>query len=614
MKTVQVPQKNGKLALYLRDSAKTLDVIEFDGAMGCATGLVNEVPTGLQEGELRLLSKLDEMVWTGLLDVRATEGFITFHLCVKPRSKDCDDDVIRWNSVPRIFSVFDQGYSPLSSEDVGRLLDDMVTFHQIVRAKVHFELAAKPVSVECQFGEQDSLRELSEILLDWRHEGPHPVAGQIVIIQLELFEVTYFILTLAEEADSTTLIVSLTDHVYCQLQRVGRRVPVSGTSLNGDRVLEVCDHGLRIHWTRQAPPNVGEMLPLEFGNGIILKFSVVHTLPCDDGVELGLNLIDYSPEARKAWQTFLLPHQYSLLAFRKTEDHEKLWEHLERTKYIDLCFGDMGRDLKNEIMAEWQHVDAAGPYLGACVIGRNGSDEIATIAVSRVSDDVWVAQTAAMKDDPNNLAYTRCVYGWRTRFILQQPDGKYHVAFFVRDQPFLDRFFRKFYLQQGGKNSELLSWTEWKYYLQFLQTNLEYPEERSREAPAASLSSDPLLRLLRSQKAAFAPKVADFGTSTFVNGRPYLHMCQYFSSLWIDPSESDPPKIGSASEAKFYAIRTAREDDTTQLTSLAPLGEIHPSGWEVVWICERRLLPLFLSNSLRALELMVRKYGIRSVA
>jgi hypothetical protein len=57
------------------------------------------------------------------------------------------------------------------------------------------------------------------------------------------------------------------------------------------------------------------------------------------------------------------------------------------------------------------------------------------------------------------------------------------------------------------------------------------------------------------------------------------------------------------------AIRSRAKDDAGWISEVGKSGQIQGGQWDVVWICQRELLPLFGANSLRALEIMVRKYA-----
>jgi phosphoribulokinase len=608
------PQGN-QLFLKIRGTSSCHIVKTFDGTSGLVVKSDDWKCDPTVEAEL--LIQLDNLqpIWSGIIQWEANGNDIEFSMCVKPSRANQSSETIKWSEVPRILNVFDGGYSPLSIEEVGQLLDDLITFHASVRSRAHYEKDGMLFSIDCNFGDQESLKELSEVILDWQQSSNLPSVNQVVILDLEVFELSFFVLGVVAESDSDALIVQLTDHIYSQKKRSGRRIPVSETLVDGYKVLEVCDIGMRIKSTSTNLSTVGSEINLTLSSNNAVRFKVVHSRLTTEGSELGLVVADFRPEARKVWQGFLLRHQYNLLQYRTPEEHEGTWNLLKETKYFDVVFRSEVETLKPSILKEWSLVDSVGPSVGACVLGSESGRLVSTITVSRASSNVWVAQAAAMIDKPEFLPYTRSTYGWRTRFIIQQPDGGFHLAFFKRDKPFLDRFFRKFYLQQGGVNTEDLTWTEWKYYAQYnLNPGTALMDAPSLE-PHSVLATEPLLKVLREQQGADTPRVADFGGITVVSGRPYLHLCQYFSSIWISPSfdgtQINLNAVPFGDDNKTYAIRTAREDDQSQISMFKNFGAIQDSGWEVVWLCGRKLLPLFLSNSLRALEIMVRKYGAR---
>jgi hypothetical protein len=134
--------------------------------------------------------------------------------------------------------------------------------------------------------------------------------------------------------------------------------------------------------------------------------------------------------------------------------------------------------------------------------------------------------------------------------------------------------------------------------------------------------SEPMLRLLFSGRSS--NDLVERGSTGWITAfyPQHLHICQYFSALWLEPDllnenrrdlEKDTQVLRRRTES-FYLIRSKEQNDEETLRVLNQISPVIFDGWEVVWICHRELFPYFLSNSLRALEIMCRKYGVRSVA
>lgn len=606
MKNVKNQQQ---LKLVLLDSSVELIITEFDG---CGGKLVSHHSEGMYKGKIS--TDDGRLLWIGPIEV--LEGS-RFNLCVCPSSIDSKDEVIHWKDLPPFFTVFDGGYGPLSQEDVGALLDDLVTFYQLVKVRCHFELDGKQHTVAGKWGDQENLKQLSEILIDWNF--PEILTeGQIVLLEMELFETVYFAIGIIAESDQNGLIAGLTAHFYRQKNRIGRRIPIEPLEIGPLKIMEVSDFGLKV--IAPCSAFVSEAIISIPFQGTKISFEVTYRKNISpEHEQIGLMIADHSAAARRAWQSFLLTHQYPLLKYRTKEDHDTCWELLEKSGYLNnMVVGTMVKDAKKDVYEEWAFTDREGPDAALTVLGipENSQQAVATIGIARASANVWVAQAAAAINDPKYLSYTESMYSWRTRAILQQNDGDFHLAFFDADKPFLDRFFRKFYLK-CGKNSDgqsMIDWTEW--YAHYLKNNFIPSTEQRQEA--IQEGSDPtdgkFPKVLLQGSHPFSVKVEQKKFGFQIVARKHLHVAQLLTSIW---NTSDTYQ-GYVSEVKSFFDNGHKFVLIMNKQNFDPELEGKQGAYKynktVVWICPRVLLPDFLQNSLKALEIMNRKYGAKRVA
>ena len=593
--------KNLKLALVGLDPP--IAISNFDNYSGTLTGPLAE--SGLREGAI--LTNDGKALWGGI--VRINEDS-TFDLCVSPAATAAKEEVIPWKDLPPFFTVFDGGYESLGQESVNTLLDDLITFNDLVKVRCHFELNGKQESVSGKWGDQENLKTLSEILIDWNF-SQKLAQEQLVLLEVELFETVYFVIAINEESDDEGIVLSLTAHFYQQRNRIGRRIPIEPIEIDGLKILEVSDFGMRVSSQAASVAETGELAITI--NGYQLSFGITYTKKVSpEETQMGLFIQDHAPDARKAWQDFLLKHQYPLLSYRTQDRHEDLFNLYDTTGYTDQEMKLIFDAAKKEICNEWNDVDTVGPFLGGTVMGYQDNLPVASIGVSRASGGLWMAQAAAVINKPEFLKYTRSMYSWRTRFILQQIDGSFHLAFFLKNKPFLNRFFRKFYLIKSKSEQCPIIWEEWFHYAAVKSINsgrvLTMKEEHAREVQINKANyCDSKLTAILSQNGC---TVESKENSIIIKGRSYAHVDQYLNSIIINSDSDLSPALDAFKDVSVFIALSQDELTADQLKFLLERNYDVSGGYEEIsWACPRFLLPEFLQNSLRALEHMTRKYS-----
>jgi hypothetical protein len=541
----------------------------------------------------------------------------SFDLCVSPTLGAAKDEVLRWKDLPPFFTIFDGGYDSISRDKVNELLEDLIAFHELVSVRCHFELNNKSHSVRGKWGDQENLKTLSEILIDWDfNQKLEP--QQLVLIEIELFETVYFVIGIYEESDQEGVVLSLTSHFYQQRNRVGRRIPIDPIIIDGFKILEVSDFGMKVSAMANLVDGKDEISLVI--NDYALPFGITYrkTISSEEH-HLGVYILDHSPEARKAWQGFLLEHQYPLLRYRKPTDYNNIWSLYSKTGYLIDEVELIENLFREKVNDEWTFVDSVGPACGATVLNMGSDGPIATIGVTKAFGGFWAAQSAAVIDSPDNLKFTRSIYSWRTRFILQQIDSRYHLAFFLKNKPFLDRFFRKFYLSRDEKTRESIVWEEWIFYSVIKTPSPQNKISNSsidhnRTINPALLESSKYIALLKSD--LHEDVTVNNGPNYFVlNARPFIHIAQYFNVAFTNQHTDvrELQRIFANQPAFTILSSTALDKSALEIISGKETSVIGGHE-EVTWACPRQELPNFLQNSLKSLEIMIRKYSSRTAA
>ncbi len=599
--------KNLKLALVGLDPP--IAISDFDNYTG--TLVIPVAECGLREGAI--LTNDGKALWGGI--VRINEDG-SFDLCVSPAAAAVKDEVIPWKDLPPFFTVFDGGYESLGQEGVNTLLDDLITFHDLVKVRCHFELNGKQESITGKWGDQENLKTLSEILIDWNFKEKL-VPEQLLLLEVELFETVYFVIAINEESDNEGVVLSLTSHFYQQRNRIGRRIPIEPVEIDGLKILEVSDFGMKVS-SQVIPSSEASELKIEI-NDYQLSFGITYRrMVSPEEIQMGLFIQDHSPEARKVWQGFLLKHQYPLLRYRDTHDYKNLFKLYQDTGYIDEELELLIKKFQKKMIDEWTNVDSVGPSLGASIIGVDENVPVCTIGVTKAMGKLWSAQAAAAINNPKFLPFTRSMYSWRTRFILQQNDATHHIAFFLKDKPFLNRFFRKFLITRNKDERDLIVWEEW-----FHNTAIQDDEVKIK-SNAISKDQKALETITRGsiQVSSF---IKILGESTevvqnknhliVVRGRPFIHIAQYFNCIFLNSSSSLDISFSEFFEIPAFVILSEEPLTKEQQEQLTSKGFSVLGGYEeVTWACPYALLPSFLQNSLKSLEQMVKKYDDKRVA
>ena len=178
-------------------------------------------------------------------------------------------------------------------------------------------------------------------------------------------------------------------------------------------------------------------------------------------------------------------------------------------------------------------------------------------------------------------------------------------------------------MNQKGKNTETyITWDEWNMYVAKNTCSLESAisdDKLSQPEPC----DNPFYsqKLFERFKNAGNPTLS----MSFLNGSilaanlPHLHMTQYLTSVWLHPTQvlakEDVNKLFN-NKHPFFSIYSPVENDEKIIEPFKsnPDFKLIREDWHVVWTCHRKLLPMFLQNSLRSLEIMNKKYGDKNVA
>ena len=562
------------------------------------------------------LADSDEKLWAGRVNLKKISTTFFFEMLI---SAENTDDHISWSEVPQILSVFDGGYTNLHADGASAALSDLIEFNELVSCKIHYGESYKNKIETAKLSNQDNLKTLSEVLFISQNSDPKP-KGIVALIELELFEITYFFVSVLNEQDENLLIFSLTQHIYTQTNRFSKRTALSEkhrikTSLG--EILEISDFGMKIQ-TDSESVFPGGKISIEI-KGLPIPFQVIYVTSDNPNAlnSAGLYLHEDSPEIRNVWQSLLLEATYPLLSRRSESNNgrEKCWDLLKESGYFRDYVGEMVASNKSSVYREWEIVDENGPHLGSCVLGFHNEQAVATMGVSRVAGTVWTAQAAAVIDRPEYLDFTRSIYSWRTRTILQQKDGDFHLAFFSANKPFLDRFFRKFFLKHESTSSEI-SWTEWIFGFLSRENGATEADAQSHEKKSFLYGDvEPFHTLMLDTENNINPSYTK--NTVALHARPHQHLAQFLSSVWcMEKYTSDELKNQIASfPREISQITVFFEKENSAWKEISELSNLVVSKEkEVVWICKRRLLPSFLSNSLRSLEQMSRKYRPKNAA
>ena len=470
----------------------------------------------------------DHVVWKGSIIFSKDEPNIG-QLCVLTTAEDGSDLSLSWSHIPQVLDLFDGGYQAQSQDESGRLLDDITEFHYLVTSWIyHRNQDGSEARIPVTLVKPEPLVEIRELAFKIGTEPSKIALQDPVLVQIDLFEQTWFCVGVVSYFETGHLFVSMSDHLYQSSRRNGRRMAVTNTKIGAWELLDIGDFGMRAA-TLQSDFNftLGQIVNMPMPSGFDVPLTIVAFEAIEERIEVRLWLKDDSPEIRRHWQQFVQGLYYPNLTWRNPENHEVIWKVYQDSGYLNSFLGDWLQESKEQIFEEWRYVDQAGPHVGCMVLGYTGKKAVATIGASRFGAGAWIAQAAAMSDKAEDIPATRDIYSWRTRMILMQNDGEYHVAIFERRKKFLERFFRKFYLQFGADSNSNLSWTE-KLVTCVARQTIETSSDRNAGVdPVQHL----LLDILSKDSGAFC-SVSQIGGETKVISRPHTHLVQFTTSMW----------------------------------------------------------------------------------
>lgn len=553
-------------------------------------------------------------VWSGPVRFdQRKDGETEFSLVLRASS----GDMLQWSLLPRFFSVTDGAYEPLDHKEVGRLLDDLLQFKDAIRALMFAPDGVSNKPIKCTV-EMEEIAETDAVLVHMActHEQTATLLKQPCVLAIELFAVSYNVVGVIDEVEGSTAIFTLSSHLYRDQRRACRQFLADPIKTPEGDIVEISDVGARLHGPSLADKKIGDTIQIHLPGVGMANFQIMHSSTTEDEThELGC-LIMPDQTSVSNWTRFLLREQYPLLCFRTTKDHGRFRTLLSETGFSSRDFDELNQITRQMVDLEWTLIDNECPTYGATVLAMDDQIPVGTIGVTRVGKTAWNSQLLATSKDPRHLPQTRALFAWRTRFILQQPEGEYNIGFFSRDKAFLDRFYRKFYLQEQDAHPTEIMWDEWHLYTMICATSSVSVSPPELQQPSAPEPQHLVAALSAGGSHSCTPQIATLSEGTIVSGRPFQHLCQYFSSAWF-------PKPSTAAQhevvhdffrgQRVYTIRTKEELPHEALHN-SPDIRVVDDGWDVIWICRRSLLTRFMANSLRALELMHRKYGAKDVA
>ena len=596
------------MKLVLSDINEEIFILDFDGNQG---NLSIEIPSGTREANI--IDSDNNIIWSGPIVTEKNK----IALCVSSKGEESANEVISWKELPPFFSVFDGGYNSLDNNQIGLLLDDLITFHDLVSVKCHFEIDGQKHSIKGKWGEQEGLKELSEVLIDWSFNQTLK-KDQLILLELELFETSYFVIGMNAESDEVGVVVGLTAHFYQQKNRVGRRVSVEALIIDDLNIIEVSDYGMKVSVVKGGRIGSNNIY-VKFSSDVTIEFEVVYRRSEENCDILGLKRLNCEGQALTLWQKLLLKYQYPLLRYREEKDYQKIWALYKNAGYLTGELAIIFEKCKEEIDREWRFIDDHGTSIGTAVVGEDNGDIVASIGVTKAMGGLWSAQAAAVLDKPEYLSFTRAMYSWRTRYILQQKNSEYHLAFFLKDKIFLDRFFRKFYLKLSDVHRQKVIWEEWTFYSvikgvsDLSEIETDYKTDEKRSINAVSIRDSRFVTLLKNSAAK--EDVLTDENAFIIKARPYIHIAQYFSSAFISEKCELQKVVKEFNDINAFSLLCEKRLSISKIEELKALNLILIGGHEeVTWACPREYLSDFLTNSLKSLEVMTRKYAPKRVA
>jgi hypothetical protein len=587
-----------KININFIDPMITAEVQEFTGIRGRFYPPDASSPTeGIHNAVLVSDSGID--LWSGPVIVSDESGISSFELCVLENNAS----VMPWSYLPKGLWILDSGYSPVTEQKIEKLLDDIFTFPELATFHLHTP-NSEGRRVHTLFFADEPIKNVSSIYFS--HSSLTEKNENVpTILQIELFELTFFIIGICKSISSKYVNFEITKYIYQSSRRSAKRSIVD-LEVGGTHFIEVSDFGAKI-LLENCKYSVGETIDIQIPKFESISGQIVYVSKEHSGKhELGLVITD-SPSTTKNWFLFLTSIYFKNVTIRTPDDYEDLWALYNQSGYFSSYpAGKWLVESKNDVFNEWKTIDDEGPSAGVTIICKSADNKVVgSIGVAKVAKGCWVAQAAAVLKEPGTLDATRTIYAWRTRAIMMRQDGSHHLAFFSSDKPWLDRFFRNFYNANIKDHQKEIIWEEYEVFSakSVDSRNISQSSHLDREKTVSS--NFEFLNLLESN-----------GTTTslireneLLQMRPHIHMCQYFSSVWTS-NEDILEIINLTSEQYKYQsffkihLRTSKDD-----LKKIDVDYLVPEGKQVAWSCKRQLLPDFNYNSLKQLEIMIRKYG-----
>jgi hypothetical protein len=556
---------------------------------------------GVFKGSIR--SKKDEIIWDG--------HFQSNGLSIEIGLVADTETFISLRKFYPTLSPIDRGLCYLQNQEVNEVLEQFIEYNQDTRCQI---LSSSGTSVACTLGDQESLRELSELFLAC--PNPSFEEHELLILSVDIFERTLFFICMVAECFDEGIILTLTEHVFRSSKRESYRFKIDGfITPENIEVVEISDTGLKVIINDQVShKNIA--LTLESKK---VAFEVISNQKLSEQSRtLGLKIIETEQPSLDAWFRFLIRHQFPLLKRRETSDHDKAWQLLCETGFLTGDFGKIMDDRKKAIFNEWVVQDSSESKHGITVLGISEEKPISTIGVAKVSKGAWLTQAAAVIDSPNYLEFTRSMYVWRIRQMLQFDELQSYIAVFDANKKFLDRFFRKFFLKQASTSSSKIKWNE--YYSFYCKANGYFQKDSNKTKKFGEYPyRDEIKELLSVDPEPLLTVSIEKDASIYLYSRPHLHLAQPMSAVFLDEEENvndlDSDLLNRFLETNnnlftLYFKKNPASDVILKFEN----AEIFRDEQIVIWLCPREMLPDFLSNTLRSLTDMFRKYGAKNVA
>jgi hypothetical protein len=202
--------------------------------------------------------------------------------------------------------------------------------------------------------------------------------------------------------------------------------------------------------------------------------------------------------------------------------------------------------------------------------------------------------------------------------MLQFPDLLTYTAIFDANKKFLDRFFRKFFLSQKLDQEKRIKWNEFSTFYCKADGLFNADNFSPNENSAFPYRKD-IEELLEETGDSLLTSTIEKNSALYMYSRPHLHLAQPMSGVFLESEKDfkglDPLLLNRFIETKndLFTVYFKLNPELDRIEGF-PNAEIKRDEQMIIWLCPREFLPDFLSNTLKSLVDMFRKYGAKNVA